>query len=101
MRNINFIPEPIKKKRRNLHSLGQLRNPNGLTESERPLAFKQIVPGRRFEKWRKRKEKGHEDRPEGYDFRYVWRHPEGSSNGGKFAKRPLPGERAKRLGLTK
>ena len=64
-------------------------------EDSRPLKFKQTVPLRKKEKWKKRKKRGSDERPDGFDFVTVWR------MNGLFARRPEPGDRARQLGLTK
>lgn len=85
MRDIRFIPEPIRKKRRVQDLLARyFGNKDGRAEADRPLKF----PKHMTTWWDK---KGFRRQGKWFD---TWRDPNG-----RFAKRPLPGERKRNLNL--
>ena len=86
------LPPELKSKVERARRVRGLITKGSEQKSEEPLKFGvPNIPLRYNEKWKKRKPKGNNVRPEGYDFRQVWRLK------GKFTKRPVLGERAKML----
>lgn len=97
MQSIGFIPEVIKTKRRNLDTLGRhFANPDGLTESERPLKFVPCIPHNKFPPFQRPGKGGK------LEWYTAYRYPKGAPNGvgGRFAKKMTLAEKQKILGLS-